>query len=232
MKKTITKSVGVLLILLTLLSTLTGCYTPGENNNGQGDGNQGGNQGEYEYYALKALYSYNDVMDALSLVRNRYDVKPTYTVSDMGDDYTVVYQFFVGHCWTQYPIDYETFFTTKSTGFFNTYIFLNSETCALDEYHTKHVSSSIIVYRDDEDYDRIEGYKMSYPCVWLREITKNVVDISDSSLLSYSSLGGREVKNYDIYYNGKFIIEMVSCVELDDAFFDSFFNSLVTTKIN
>ena len=76
------------------------------------------------YYSVKTLYSYDEVMDALSIVRQRYDIDPVYTVRDMGEGYTVLYHFTQGHRWTEYPIDYETYFTTKSGGYFCTFIFL------------------------------------------------------------------------------------------------------------
>lgn len=228
MKNILKKSIGVMLVLFMLFSTLVGCVNPDDNN--EQENNQSNNQDKYEYYAVKALYSYNEVINALSLVKERYDVKPTYTVNNMGDDYTVVYHFFVGHCPTKYPIDFETYFTTKSNGFFNTYIFLENEACELDEYHTQHASYAINAYKEDEDYDKIMSYKTTHPCVWLREITKDVVDINDRSLLSYKASEGKSMNYYDVYYNGEWIIEMISCVELDDAFFTLLFNSLITTS--
>ena len=182
------------------------------------------------YYSVKTLYSYDEVMDALSIVRQRYDIDPVYTVRDMGEGYTVLYHFTQGHRWTEYPIDYETYFTTKSGGYFCTFIFLDGVDCLAYNHSTDHNYSRITVYKGDEDYDKIMEYNNSSTAcvVFINDVMmKKAVDIEDKSLLSYSKSGA----TYYITYNDEKIIHLESCVDLDDTFFERFYDSLVTTKV-
>ena len=105
-------------LVMSICLSLFGCEYVNEwiEKNGVTENQQSNNTEKKNmyYYSVKTLYSYEDVMDALDIVRQRKEVKPTYTVTDMGENYTIFYQFWTPHNWTEYPIDYETYFTTKS----------------------------------------------------------------------------------------------------------------------
>ena len=189
------------------------------------------------HYAVKTLFSYDDVMSALEIVKQRHDVRPTYTVKDMGDDYTVFYEFFDGPRLMEYPIDYDTYFTTMSMGVFNTFIFLNNRSCPDADDHKFHPSTVITAYKEDENYDKLIQYIKENVCVWMTQKRGEVVEISDESLLTYEYIytdidGDTNRKTvYYISYDDQKIMELWSCVELDDKFFEDFFNGLVTIRI-
>lgn len=182
------------------------------------------------YGAVKVLYSYDEVMEALDIVRERQEVKPTYTVNDMGDTYTVLYYFIREGVWTEYPMDYETYFANISNGFFCTYIFLNEQACPGHGDNTNCLSAKLRVNKFDEDYKKIVKYK-SQACIriYYEPTTAShvIAEIEDASLLRYTESGNR----YFIYYSDKEIMQLWSCIKLDDAFFDIFFDSVVTTSV-
>lgn len=236
MKKTI-----AILILISML-VLSSCeYLPflsGDKNEGQNQNteNQGEtqqdteNEGETQekmYYAVKTLYSYEDVMDALEIVRKKHNTRLSYTVKDMGEDYTVFYQFVTPNCLTSYPIDYETYFTTKTFGTFETVIFLENTPCTK---HTpsRHIATNLLkAYKGDEDYEMIFKYVTEYASVWLKDTSKILIDVTDKSKLTYASCALENRFEYYIFYDDNNILDLWSCVELDEAFFEVFFNSIV-----
>lgn len=176
------------------------------------------------YGAFKMLYSYEETMDAIEIVRERVEVAPTYTVKDMGDEYTVLYQFSKNGIWTEYPIDYETYFGSVSTGHLSTYIIFNDLECPGHTNPGDCVGNFLRVNKYDEDYDRITGY---WYHAGVRVVELRYVEIEDKSLLSYQNYGQLDT----VYYDGVEIINLYSCVELDEDFFEVFFNSLVTTSV-
>ena len=222
MKKTI-----AFLILISML-VLSSCeYLPFLSSNTDTSKKQ-----NEKYYAVKTLYSFEDVLAAREIVKKKDDIKSMYTVDNMGDNYTVLYQFVTPHSWTTYPIDYETYFNTKSNGFFVTYIFIKDQPCpGHEEAETASGcgSSGLYAYMGDEDYDRLIEYT-SLSCVKIKfdptDASHPLDEIEDISLLSYSKIGNN-YNWYSIYYGEKKIMELWSCVELDKAFFDTFFNSIV-----
>ena len=179
------------------------------------------------YGAVKVLYSYEEVMSALDIVRDRVEVEPIYTVEDMGDGYTVLYYFVREGSWAEYPIDYEEYFTETSIGFFTTFIFLNDKECPGHENYGKCAPAGFSINKYDEDYDILAEYR-SYAGVKILE-NKADVEIVDRSLLSYSGHYS-DGAIYSVYYNGENILRLVSCVELNDTFFEVFFENLVTTR--
>ena len=95
MKRIIIKTLSLGLAVIFILLTLMSCdptTDQGEQNGGNSNTN-GGSSSTSHYYGVKTVYSYDEVMDALAIVRQRRTVKPTYTVKDMGEDYTIFYQF-------------------------------------------------------------------------------------------------------------------------------------------
>ena len=251
MKKHLIKPISIVLVLVLSTLTMSSCglvdyiesifgnetnNTENESkdtNSNKNDGLSNGVRNENShYYSVKTLYSYKDVMDALEIVKERYNVKPTYTVDNMGENYTVFYHFWVGHCWTEYPIDYETYFTTKSFGSFNTYIFMENQKCPGHENPSEHAAHSFITYEEEEDYEKLNKYYKENACIWMTRISKNVVEIEDRDLLTYRGGGETGLIYYSIYYENKEIMDLQSCVKLDEAFFDDFFNSLVTTRVS
>ena len=251
MKKHLIKLISIVLVLVLSILTMSSCgfvdYIDsmfGNNTNNTQNGSNDTNSNKNDeisngvrnenshYYSVKTLYSYKDVMDALEIVKERYDVAPTYTVDNMGDNYTVLYNFVVGHCWTEYPIDYETYFTTKSFGFFSTYIFMENRKCPGHEIPSEHAAHSFITYEEEEDYEKLIKYCKENACIRMTQITQNVVEIEDRDLLTYRGGEGTGLIYYHIYYENKGIIELQSCEKLDETFFDDFFNSLVTTGVS
>lgn len=218
MKKIISK----LLCLVVLCSTLmlSSCDFLSELINGD--------NGNTESFSVKTLYSYEDVMRGLSIVREKYEVEPRYTVDDMGEEYTVLYYFFTENkC--EYPIDLETYFSEKSYGYFSTFILLNNQTCPGHENSGNCCKNDLYVYEGDDDYERLIGYKRS-SCAWVKILDMNnkFVKIENKNLLTYREQKGNY---YFIYYNDNKIMELYSCVTLDDAFFDTFLDSIVTTEV-
>ncbi len=220
MKKHVFKTISAILALVLMTFALFSCDFSLENNSDSKG-----------YYSVKTLFSYDDVINALKIVGKRQDVKPAYTVDDMGTGYTILYQFCVPHSWTEYPIDYENYFNTKSDGFFTTYIFVESKKCPMHENGAYHASNTLLAYKGDEDYDKIRHYKESYACVRIDNVTEDVVEIEDISLLSYreTELGVERV--YDINYGNKTIMKLLSCNDLDDTFFDIFFDNIVIAEV-
>ena len=204
------------------------------------DPNPGGYNGELKenihYHSVKTLFSYDDVMDALTIVRQRRNVEPTYTVKDMGEDYTIFYRFLVNNSWTEYPIDYDTYFNTKSDGYFTTYIFFENQGCSYEEHYPKH-TNSYFSYKEDEDDEIITIYRKENACITVSVPSDcSVQEIEWKMNLSYSVLYPEYFDQYGqfaytIRHRGIIIMNLYSCVELDDAFFDLFFDSLVTTSV-
>ena len=179
------------------------------------------------YGAVKVLYSYDEVMSALDIVRERVDVKPCYTVDNMGDDYTVLYYFIREGLWTEYPIDYDDYFHSTSNGLFITYIFLNNTECPGHENHGICAQSSFSINKFDEDYEKLSKYKS---CAGVTLNANSVVTkIEDVSLLSYGGHYG-DGGGYFIYYDGTKIFTLSSCIELDEVFFEVLFENIVTTS--
>ena len=230
MKRIITKTVASLLVIVLTVLALFSCG--GQQNGDNNKNSTGDSRDNVYYYSVKTLYSYDDVMDALSIVRKRIDVKPTYTVKDMGDDYTIFYQFWVGHSWTAYPIDYDTYFSTKSDGYFVTYIFFENQSCDDSNHSDLHGRTSLVAYKEDTDYEKLIKYINGHPCVWVRRDVDYFSEIKSRSNLKY-----QPVSSFEDYYEyiisnwGNTILTLWSCIELDDTFFDKFFDSLVTTSV-
>ena len=181
------------------------------------------------YYAVKTLFSFEDVMAGLQLTRERFEVDPVYTVDNMGEDYTVIYHFTEGHSYTKYPIDFETYFSTKSYGHFTTYIMINNQECPGCGYNGKCNKTGIFIYKGDENYERVMEYKES-TCAYVKiSENENVIPIENINLLSYSHR--TNTRHYDVTYDGEKIMTLYSCVELNNEFFDRFFDSIVTTEV-
>lgn len=181
-----------------------------------------------KYYATKNLYSYDDLIDALAIVGEKHELNPTYTVEDMGEGYTVVYNFW-NAVETEYPIDYESFFTTKSNGGFSTYIFMDGQPCPGHEDHTMHGSDGMYLVKYDEDFEKLSGYD-SLVGVYMHSHTFDVVELEDKELLSYrESISDGNIL-YFVYYGEKEIMRLKSCVTLDNAFFERFFAALVVVN--
>ena len=232
MKKLISALLAIILIISAVVS-LSSCeilerMRPSTTNPGGYNGVITENMG---YYSVKTLFSYDDVMNALSIVRQRQEVKPTYTVKDMGEDYTIFYRFHVDNLWTAYPIDYDTYFNTKSDGYFETYIFFENQECSSEKHYPNH-TNYYFSYEEDEDYDKITKYRQENACIRIEvQRDERYVEITRKELLGYYELDGfSKLHFYQVNYDGSDIISLVSCVELDDAFFDLFFDNLVTTS--
>ena len=178
------------------------------------------------YGAVKALYSYEDVMDALAIVREKHEVSPRYTVDDMGEGYTIVYYFF-DYRTVKYPIDYDTYFNEMSFGKFITFIVLENQECPGHTNTGDCPQNDLSVNKYDEDYEKITDLK-SHALVKLMHNHDTFVKIENRDLLSYKDIGGNK---YQIFYKDTNILELVSCVELGEEFFEVFFNSLVTTSV-
>ena len=79
-------------------------------------------------------------------------------------------------------------------------------------------------------------YKKEKACVEIRSYNeKAAVEIKNKDSLTVYS-GGNVVDfdhyyKYYVYYNGNQIMQLWSCVELDDAFFDLLFENIVTTNV-
>ena len=220
--------ISILVLLSLTLSVLTGCGVVesifSTNSSNTRDDSWG-------YYSVKAVRSYDEVMDALDIVKENHTVKPTYTVKDMGENYFIIYNFIVCGCWTQYPIDYETYFTTKSRGSFSTFIFMKNVNCPIKTENKKCGPSTFFeIYKEDENYEEIKGYLENYGCVAMTYVKENASKIEDRSLLKYSYVFSDDLKYvYGVYYGESQIMDLVSCVPLDESFFVTFFDSLVTT---
>ena len=238
MKKIIIKMLSLGISIILTLLTLFSCnqtVDPGEQNGGNNNTNNGPS-GTSHYYGVKTLYSYEDVMDALAIVRQRRTVKSTYTVKDMGEDYTVFYQFWEPHYNRPYPIDYDVFFTSQSRGRFNTVIYFENKTCSSEKHLGWHGADLLLAYEEDEDYHYLMNYKKEKACVEIRSYNeKAAVEIKNKDSLTVYS-GGNVVDfdhyyKYYVYYNGNQIMQLWSCVELDDAFFNLLFENIVTTNV-
>lgn len=244
MKNKAIKLVSSVLILVILSLTLTSCGIIDyfvEMNNEQNNNIEEQPQKKRYYYGAKTLYSYDDVIAALSIVKQRYGkLEHRYTVKAMGEDYIVFYQFVKFHANMEYPTDYDTYFTTIAGSYFHTFIFFENKACPGHDSGNAadNPANNLYAYKEDTDYDKLIKYKKEKACVSMATLNySNVVEIEDVSLLSYSSRKyGDSDYAYTIYYGGdeyskeNGIVNLVSCVELDDEFFEVFFNSLVTTK--
>ena len=177
------------------------------------------------YGAVKALYSYEDVMDALAIVREKHEVSPRYTVDDMGEGYTVVYHFINPGRTVEYPIDYDTYFNEMSFGGFNTFIVLEDQECPGHTNTGDCPQNDLIVNKYDEDYEKITDLR-SHALVELKHNHNTFVEIENRDLLSYKDIGGNK---YQIFYEDTNILELESFIELDEDFFELFFDRLVTT---
>lgn len=228
--RTISLSVATILTLLTLFSC-TPTYS-GEQNSGNNNTN-GGSTGTSHYYGVKTLYSYEDVMDALAIVRQRRNVDPTYTVKDMGEDYTIFYQFLEPHYNRPYPIDYDVFFTSQSSGFFYTVIFFENQTCSSEDHLPKHSGSNLKAYKEDEDYGKLRKYMEEKACITIKVVRDcHVSEIGYIMNLSYSKDSYNDEQfSYIVRLRGSEIMYLNSCVELDDAFFELLFENIVTTSV-
>ena len=181
---------------------------------------------EKEYWGTKTLHSYDELMNALSIVRQYHKPKHQYTVTSMGENYTVMYNFAVPQAWISYPIDYETYFTTVSDGSFMTFIFFENQPCPGHELNSRCSASRMYVNRGEEDRAELLDYKYNHASVCLLE-KASPVEITDISELSYEGYDMGDYFSYDVTYCGEWIIELQSCVELDKAFFNAFFRSLI-----
>ena len=232
MKKHLIKFISVVLICILTVLSLTSCRLL-ENGEKYSDEEQKGTSDEEkkgQYYAVKTLFTYDDVMEALAIVRERREVAPVYTVSDMGDGYTVIYQFSVPNCRTVYPVDYDTYFTTKSNGDFLTCIFLEDQVCPGHRSYSLHGCNLIHAYKGDEDYETLINLKKLYASVWVKSSEEiNVENIENVEFLRYTEVLTSDGAVYNVSYWGDKIMELTSCVELDDDFFEAFFNNIVTT---
>jgi hypothetical protein len=233
MKKHLIKFISVVLICILMMLSLTSCglLDNGEKNSDEEQKGTSDEGKKGQYYAVKTLFTYDDVMEALAIVRERREVAPVYTVSDMGDGYTVIYQFSVPNCRTVYPVDYDTYFTTKSNGDFLTCIFLEDQVCPGHRGYSLHGCNLIHAYKGDEDYETLINLNKSYASVWVKSSEEiNVEEIEIVELLSYKLFYIDDGAFYLIKYCGETIMEVRSCVELDDDFFEALFNSIVTTR--
>ena len=185
------------------------------------------------YGAVKTLYSYDDVMKALDIVRQRMDVEPRYTVDDMGEDYIIFYQFVNQGMWADYPIDYENYFTTMSNGYFLTYIFIKDQSCPGHEPQSDCIYSLLCRFKQDEDYNKLtEAGSMACVCVFNNRTLSHIIyEIEDTSLLSYRERKLSSGYEYFVYYDEEEIMDLYSCVMLDETFFEKFFDSIVTTRV-
>ena len=236
MKRTIALTLAVMMLILSFSS----CDIIEDTMEHHDVPNPGGYNGvlkeNIHYISAKTLFSYEYVMDALAIVRQRRDVDPTYTVKDMGEDYTVLYNFLVNNAWTEYPIDYDTYFNTKSNGHFTTYIFFENQGCSYEEHYPKH-TYGYVLYKEDEDYDIITKYMKENACITVIVERDCIVDEIEWVMnLSYSVFYPEYFDQYGQYaytirHRGIIIMNLYSCVELDDAFFDLFFENLVTTSV-
>lgn len=228
--KTISLCVAIILTLLTLFS----CNPPtnSEQENG-GNNTNVGSTGTSHYIGVKTLYSYEDVMDALAIVRQRCEVEPTYTVKDMGEEYTIFYQFWKPHYNRPYPIDYDVYFTSQSYGLFFTYIFLENQTCSGETHPGKVHAPGLYAYKEDEDYEKLRQYKRNKACITINVARDcSVSAIGNLMNLSYSrDPYNNEQYGYSVCLRGKEIMYLESCIELDDAFFEVFFENIVTTRV-
>ena len=234
MKRTIIRTISLCVAIILTLLTLFSCNPTysGEQNSGNNNTN-GGSTGTSHYYGVKTLYSYEDVMDALAIVRQRYDAKPTYTVKDMGEDYTIFYQFWEPHYNRPYPIDYDVFFTSQSSGDFNTVIFFENQTCSSEDHLPKHSGSNLNAYKEDEDYGKLRKYMDEKACITIKVARdRSVLEIGHLMNLSYSrDPYNNELYGYTVCLRGSEIMYLNSCVELDDAFFELLFENIVTTSV-
>jgi hypothetical protein len=177
-------------------------------------------------FTAKVLFSYDDVMKGLGIVREKYYVDPEYTVDYMGEDYIILYYFRFGWWEIEYPIDFETYFSTFSNGDFITIIFLKNQTCTTTG---RHGHSPLMLSPNDENYAEVLQLKKSYASVYMmNEMGADVRKLTDFSLFSYYKSTINDDIHYFVKYDGKPIITLWSCVELDDKFFEDFFNGLVT----
>lgn len=189
--------------------------------------NDNGEQQDSKYYAIKALDSYEDLESAFELIKIKHSPEPVYTVTDdFGEGYEVVYYFNTPHCHTTYPVSFEEYFTDKTYGKFETLIFLEDTVCEDEMHETDHIASYIDWYKEDPDYDKYTQY---IPCqtVWIHE-TKAVETIEDISSMSYrlDEHPGHPYKFYHVSYGETDILSLRSCVELDDGFFNKFYEHL------
>ena len=234
MKRTIIRTISLCVAIILTLLTLFSCNPTysGEQNSGNNNTN-GGSTGTSHYYGVKTLYSYEDVMDALAIVRQRYDAKPTYTVKDMGEDYTIFYQFWKPHYNRPYPIDYDVYFTSQSSGNFYTYIFLEKQTCSGETHPGKVHALGLYAYEEDEDYEKLRQYKRNKACITIKVARdRSVLEIGHLMNLSYSrDPYNNELYGYTVCLRGSEIMYLESCVELDDAFFEVLFENIVTTRV-
>lgn len=238
MKRIIIKAIASLLVVVLTSLTLFSCGEQQNNNSNNGNNNNNNNyigdgvtRDNIYYYSVKTLYSYDDVMDALAIVRQRYKANPTYTVKDMGDDYMIFYHFWVANRWTAYPIDYDTYFNTKSNGYFITYIYFENQSCDDSSHSGLHGSMAPEIYKEEEDYEKKMEYIKDNPCVRVDECLNYYGEIEDPKYLSYQLLSSWRGGEYLIRYRGNEIFKIGSCIELDDEFFDKFFECLVTTSV-
>lgn len=217
MTKLINRLIALVLLIVSVTMILVSCVTE---------------EKEKEYYAVKTLFSYNELNSALDIIRTYQSVKPTYTVDYLGDDVTVLYHFTTGHRWTEYPVDFETFFTTKTSGFFTTFIVFNDKPCNTHHYgENEHGTSSLKVYRGDEDYDKLMNLKQLQGA---KIRTSKAIEIQDRSLINYRCVEYDDDYNYHcvyyVYYDKTRIISIESCSALDENFLSAIFDHLILVK--
>lgn len=217
MTKLINRLIALVLLIVSVTMILVSCVTE---------------EKEKEYYAVKTLFSYNELNSALDIIRTYQSVKPTYTVDYLGDDVTVLYHFTTGHRWTEYPVDFETFFTTKTSGFFTTFIVFNDKPCNTHHYgENEHGTSSLKVYRGDEDYDKLMNLKQLQGA---KIRTSKAIEIQDRSLINYRCVEYDDDYNYHcvyyVYYDKTRIISIESCSALDEDFLCKIFDNLILVK--
>ena len=232
MKKHIIKTVSCVLVFVLSLLTLSSCSIIESYIDSYIDAHTSQRPENEMYGAVKVLYSYEEVMDALSIVRKRVEVNPVYTVYDMGENYTVLYYFFRDGKWAEYPLDYEDYFNNISTGKFLTFIFVNDMECPHHKDSSCNLKDLLRMNKFDENYESVSQY-YARACVLIyltpTSPTYTISDIEDTSWLSYHEIEGSTFVYY-VYYCGEQIMELYSCVKLGDKFFSDFFDSIVTTE--
>ena len=234
MKRRIIKTISLCVAIILTLLTLFSCNPPtnAEQENG-GNNTNVGSTGTSHYIGVNTLYSYEDVMDALAIVRQRCKVEPTYTVKDMGEEYTIFYQFLKPHYNRPYPIDYDVYFTSESNGLFYTVIFFENQTCSSEDHLPKHSGDNLDAYKEDEDYEKLRQYMRNKACITINvDRDCSASEIGNLMSLSYSrDPYNNEQYGYSICLRGKEIMYLESCIELDDAFFEVLFENIVTTRV-
>ena len=230
MKKQIIKTVSCILVFVVSVLILSSCGIIESYIDSYIDAHTNQRSENEMYGAVKVLYSYEEVMDALSIVRKRVEVDPVYTVYDMGENYTVLYYFIRDGRTTEYPLDYDDYFNSISNGNFTTFIFINDLECPSHQSYGNCARSMFRINKYDEDYERLVTHKK---CAGAMIFNNNYsfVEIEDPSFLYYKEFyDGENGVSYYVYYGDKEVFRLGSCIKLEEEFFDLLFENLVTTE--